>query len=85
MPSAKPRPERLGDDFLQGMSDKGLATIAQRVQERLVAVEQNTSGIEAVIHRGRVLVEIAVAILQFLELAVDPAKLFVDLGQFASA
>ena len=39
--------------------------------------------VEAEVHGGRVFVEVGVAVLQLLELAVDLAQLLVDLGQLA--
>ena len=64
-------------------ADQLLARIAQGLQQRVVALEEPAVCVEAEVHRRRVLIEVAVAVLQLLELAVDLPELVVDLGQLA--
>ena len=71
------------------LADQGLAAVSQRPQQGLVASEEPAPIVEAEVHRRGVLVEVAVAVLELLELAVDLPELLVDLesarGSAASA
>ena len=67
------------------MADDLVTSSVESRQHRLVALDHVALQVEAEIHGRRIFVEVAVAILELLELAVDPPQLLVDLGQLERA
>ncbi len=63
------------------LADDLLAAVAEGTQERVVALEQPPLVVEREVHRRRIVVEVAVPVLQLLELAIDVAELLVDLRE----